>query len=376
MAIRVLHVFGSLEVGGAEKRTLSLYRRLLENGHQVRFDVFANSPREAPLEGDLTSLGGQVYRGSLKKHPFRTLLEFLRLVRANQYDVVQSHVHLFSGAFVAAAYFGGADRRITHFRNTHDGRPETLFRKLYRGTMRFLIWVFSTDILGISRSALTAGLGRYRPDHRASVIYNGYNLETYSRKHGLKNLEQDINPDQRSLIITVARFVVQKNHRTILTAAEMLLKVNPGVKFLLVGNGPLMNTIRDEISTRQLQEDVIILGLRNDVPELLSISDVFYLPSMWEGLGGVYLEALACGLPVVASDIGPVLEIKEYFQDRVLTADALDPADQVGLMEQALKMGIQNPDLARSRFKKSPFHLDYACDRYWELLSGEAAKDR
>jgi predicted dehydrogenase/glycosyltransferase involved in cell wall biosynthesis len=110
--------------------------------------------------------------------------------------------------------------------------------------------------------------------------------------------------DETPVIITIARLSPQKGHGTLLAAAEEILQLRPDARFLLIGTGPEEGMLRAIVEQRSLGQAVLFLGRRNDVPDLLQAADLMVLPSLFEGLPLVVLEAMAAELPVIASRIG------------------------------------------------------------------------
>jgi len=132
----------------------------------------------------------------------------------------------------------------------------------------------------------------------------------------------------------VGRFIEQKNHAGLIQIHERIVKQRPDSKLLLVGEGPLRRSVENLASRMGLEESILFLGFRNDVPELMTKCDVFLLPSLHEGLPVVCLEGQAAGLPVVGSRIPGLVEAVE--EDR--TAFLHDVWDCAGMAESVLKL--------------------------------------
>ena len=146
---------------------------------------------------------------------------------------------------------------------------------------------------------------------RITTIYNGINLEKYRRN--------DRNPKakRRSLGIaadapivgTVGNLYPVKGHTYLLKAASKVVKAFPPTKFLFIGRGKMRRELEVEAEELGIAENVMFLGFRSDIPDLLSVMDIFALPSLSEGLSLSILEAMAAGKPVVATDVGGNSEI-------------------------------------------------------------------
>jgi glycosyltransferase involved in cell wall biosynthesis len=166
--------------------------------------------------------------------------------------------------------------------------------------------------------------------------------------------------------VNVARFSPQKNHRVVLEATRLVYEQDQRVRLLLVGGGRLSDVVDRLIDESGVREICATTGGRTDIPRLLLASDVFFLPSLWEGLPGAAMEALATGLPVVASDIRPILEIAEFFPDSILTAPPIDSAKHAENLRAALEL-TRDRVSAQARFAGTPFEFERSVEVYGSL---------
>lgn len=137
------------------------------------------------------------------------------------------------------------------------------------------------------------------------------------------------------LLLMVARFTPQKGHAVLLSAVPAVLAHEPHAKFVLVGRGPEQNAIEKRICEAGLERTVEVLGPRDDVPDLLASADLFLLPSHFEGLPLALLEAMAAGVPVVATTIGGTVEAIGGAHPFLVPAD--DPQALSGAILEALR---------------------------------------
>ncbi len=136
------------------------------------------------------------------------------------------------------------------------------------------------------------------------------------------------------IVLHVGRLIEQKNHLGILSVFELVLEHIPTAKLLLVGEGPLRSVIENVIAQRGLAKSVLLLGLCDDVPSLMSKSDVFLFPSLHEGLPLVAIEANAAGLPVVGSRIPGLVEAVQDGETALLH----DVKDIAGMAQSVVKL--------------------------------------
>src|SRR5947199_7119830 len=180
--------------------------------------------------------------------------------------------------------------------------------------MRGRITANATAVIGVSTGAMDAVWGSgWRRNPRKTVIYDGVERDRFARVDDAEGVREEFGvPPDAALVIHVGRFSPQKNHAGLVAIARALLKRRPETVLLLVGEGSLQEEIRYRMERAGLTPRVRFAGPRDDVPRLLAAADVMVLPSLWEGLPGVVLEALAAGVPVVASPLPGVREIAEH----------------------------------------------------------------
>jgi glycosyltransferase involved in cell wall biosynthesis len=194
---------------------------------------------------------------------------------------------------------------------------------------------------GAVREALQRNEGI--PASRIRTIYNGVNLAPF-----LAN-GQDRQAIRRSLglaatdfvAITVARLDYLKDHATAVTALARLRAEMPAARLVLVGEGPERQRVEQQVQSLGLGDAVLLLGLRKDVDHLLHAADAFLLTSISEGIPLTVIEAMAAGLPVVATDVGGVREVVLHGESGFLT-----PAKDAAAIAERLRQLAQQPVLA------------------------------
>lgn len=309
---KVLHVFGRMVRGGAEMRTVEVFARMRSEGFDFIFCALSGA--HGTLDDDIRSLGGKVvYLKPGLDFPFA----FTAMLRNHQIDIVHSHVHLFSGVIMVLAAFANVPVRISHFRNTDDGRTGTLLRSLRNIILLQCIRVFATKILAVAEGVMESVLGSsWRLNSKCQVVYNGLDTERFRSPVDRLTVRSSlgIDPDA-TMYIHVGRMAVQKNHRQLLYIFKEILRHDPSAFLVLVGRADhAICQELQEISVKSgLSDHIKFLGERDDVPSLLAASDLMLFPSLWEGLPGAVLEACAAGIPVLASDLPGVREIASHF---------------------------------------------------------------
>ncbi len=307
--IRVLQVVGVMDYGGAETRLLELARYVDKSSFYFDFCVFRDKP--GVYADEIIKLGFGIVRCKLTKNVPVFIRRFRNLLREGRYDVVHCHIHQFSGLPLRLAAKEGVPIRIMHLRTIGGGSPPGLLKLLRWKLMTGWVKRYATKIVANSQSGMVAYMGsEWESDPRTEIIYGGIDVRPFQVAHSRAEVLSEFDiPTSAQVVIHVGNFGPAKNHKTLIRVAKTIIAKRKDVHFLLVGDGPLLPHIRELAAENKLEHKVHFAGHRSDVPRLLMASDCFLFPSKWEGLPGAVLEALAAGLPVVASDIGPNREI-------------------------------------------------------------------
>lgn len=350
--INVLQLITGLDIGGAERLLLSTARRLNSNKYRI---IVCYLKGKGSLLEDFKRFGISVIGlGMRNRLDFTALFKLVKLIKKERIGLV--HTHLIHAHIIGriAAKLAGVPIIISTEHNLYNrGRKYLLLNLIDRITTRF------TDRMVAISEAVKDSIvesGRIRAS-RVSVIYNGIDTNEFKRI-SIKREGFPINPAP-SVVGMVARLDSQKGHRYFLEAASQVVKDIPGVKFLVVGDGPLKEKLRTQTTKLGLSKDVIFTGPARDIPQILDTLDLFVLPSLWEGLPSVILEAMAAGKPVVATAVGGIPEIVKDGQMSLL----VPPRDPDALAQAIIKL-LQNKELAQRmgqagrRWVKDHFTID------------------
>ncbi len=298
--IRVLHVVPPFKRGGIESFIMNLYRKIDRN--QVQFDFLA-SEISADYENEIITLGGRVFKAPLKtKKPILFFKSLKNVVKQNHYEII--HIHSFSAVMAIdflIAKLGGATIRIAHSHSSKDKVNISLKRNMKQYIFRFPLNLLATHRFACSFKAAIWMFGKKQ--HNVKIIKNAINCEDYKFNKRLRNnIREELNINENLVIGNIGRFVHQKNQEFLLLIFFELKKIYPKSKMLLIGEGALKDSISKKVAEQNLSQDVIFLGVRDDVNELLQAMDAFVLPSFYEGLPVSAIEAQASGLPVFLSN--------------------------------------------------------------------------
>jgi glycosyltransferase involved in cell wall biosynthesis len=318
---RVLFVSTSTTVGGAEKTLFSLATLL----NPQRFDVAGVvSLKPAGAYAERMKAGGiKTQTLNLSGRPgFRALDELCKVIKHERPDIVHAVMYQAIQLCRLAKSRVGGFRLITSPRVNY--RTRSAFTLLVDSVLKG-----QDDLLiaesRASRDYLIKRLG-YKSD-KVSVIYNGVDLAGWpaSRlERQKKRLELRLGAED-VLLGAVGRLDAQKGFSFLIDAMARLKK-NFKCRLVILGEGPLRPALEKQIRRHHLEGRVMLLGERSDVTSWLSALEIFVLPSLWEGLPNSLLEAMALGLPCVASNVDGVPEVIKHQESGLLTPPASSAA--------------------------------------------------
>ncbi len=305
--IRILHVVGGMNRGGAETWLMHLLRHLDRQRFQMDFMVHTSQP--CAYDYEIEALGaGIIPISHPHANPWLYARNFTRALKEHgPYDAVHSHVHHFSGLVLHLARRAGIRVRVAHSHNDTCGvdAHAGFARLVYLRFMKHLLRANATVGFAASRKAAEALYGpNWQSDSRWRVLYCSIDLEPFREQVDSAKIRSEFGiPLEACVIGHVGRFHEQKNHGFLAEIAAEIAKREPLMRLLLIGDGPLRSTVEQQIAQLGLSNKVIFAGIRSDVPRLMSgAMDVFVMPSLYEGLPVVAIEAQAAGLPVLVSD--------------------------------------------------------------------------
>ena len=298
--VRILQVFASLNVGGAESRMMDVFRSI--DRKKYAFDYLTMQLEEQYFESEIRALGGGVIKIASPREcgVLKNLKELIRVMKEGKYDVVHAHTSYHCGLVMLAARIAKIPVRISHSRTAgskHPGRKTQMMLKIGR----FLIDRFANRRLAISNEA---GVYLFRKK-KFTLLPNAIDLTHYENRNtaAIERLKAEFTLSDADVILgQVGRFDNMKNHGFTLKLFSEFLKMNPSAKLVLIGDGPMRRQREQEAKALGIAEHVIFTGVRSDVPDWMFLFDKLLVPSLYEGLGGVILEAQAAGTPVLKSD--------------------------------------------------------------------------
>ena len=300
----MLFIVVSLELGGTENYLL----RFLDFTKDKNIEPIILCKRgvSGSLENNFLALGVRIVKMRVNNLPIISWIKFYLFLKKEKFDVISDFTGNFAGITLAISKLVGIKKRIVFYRKSTNLFYEDKFRLIYNNWLNKLTFYFSTKILSNSYDALHFFYSDKinEEKNKFRVIRNGLPLAKFNNKININQLRESINiPNEAFLIGHVGRFHPDKNHDALVKVANNILKKHHNVYFLIIGRG-----VKKGISKNKVHERIILSNERSDIPDILQIMDAFYFPSISEGQPNALIEAMASGLPFVASDISTVKE--------------------------------------------------------------------
>lgn len=328
---RILIITNTIDAGGAETFLMKVFRTI--DRSRFVFDFLINKKDSTFYLDEIHALGGQVYYGESKsRNPIRSFLCIKKLVKQNDYKTVFCiAVHPIGFIDLFAAKMGGANKLLIRSTNSNAGGSISNFlAELSRPFVRML----ADAMFAPSKEAACWLFGQNAVENNKVVILNNgvdTSLFTFSESRR-KDAREKLGVDNTTLVIGhIGRFNRQKNHTKLIDVFCSIKSMNRNSKLVLVGEGEQINDVKNYVFEKKLTQDVIFLGIRKEIPDLLCAFDVMVFPSFYEGMPNTIIEAQAADLPCVISDtISPDVVITDKVKQLSLaTNDAMWAASAI-----------------------------------------------
>ena len=303
---RILHVIYCMNPGGIENWLMNLLR--VFNRDLFHVDFLFHTAKTSAYDEEILNLGSNILRCPWSKRPLKYSRNLKKLInKYGPYNVIHSHVHHFSGWVLRSAYQAGIPIRIAHSHSniTTLISQSNWIRKGYYIYMKHLVKRYATVGIATSeRSAVSLFGHKWKTDQRWRVVPCGIDVNLFKESVDQFAVRRKLGIPPGSFVMGhVGRFSEEKNHPFIIDVFSEVIRKDPSVRLVLVGDGEHLSNIKELTRERGLEKEIIFTGSRYNVAELmLGAMDVFLFPSLWEGLGLAIVEAQAAGLPCILSE--------------------------------------------------------------------------
>lgn len=301
--MKILYVITGLGQGGAERVVCDLADSMAILGHEVKIAYLTGEVLTHPVNKNIELIAIKLDKAlSLPKAYFK----LSKLIRHYNPDVVHSHMVHANIIMRIVKVMNPMTKLISTAHNSNEG-----------GKLRMLAYRLTHHLSDTSTNVsqeATAAFEAMRavPVNGMKTVYNGIDLNRFTYDVNAKlELAEELNiTDDYKIILAIGRFSEQKDYPNLLNAIQLFKAENETpFKLLVAGDGDLRPSIEQLIIELGIEDDVILLGRRSDIPKLMSAADLFVLSSRYEGFGLVVAEAMACECLVVATDCGGVAEV-------------------------------------------------------------------
>lgn len=295
--VRILQFGMTDNPGGVESFIMNYYRNL--NKNDIQFD-FISMYDEVAYEKEIEQLGGNIHKVShFRKNVFKYVYELIKIVQYNNYQIV--HVNMLSKANIIPLLICKILKVKCIIAHSHNASiPPGRLRKIMDRINSLFISKLFTHALACSEKAAKWMFGE---EEEVKIIHNAIDLNLYSYDVGKRcSKRKELGVDEKFVLGHIGRFSYQKNHDFLLDLFYAYYQINNNAVLLLIGDGEEKKRILQRATELGIIDSIMFLGIREDIDELLQAIDLFLLPSHFEGLPLVLIEAQAAGLPCIVSD--------------------------------------------------------------------------
>jgi glycosyltransferase involved in cell wall biosynthesis len=320
--IHILHLIDGLRMGGAEVMITQIIKALGTEKYKHFVYYFA---QDGPIRHKLEAMGTLVYRGTsrasiLKPIEFMTTFFYLvrdlaSFIKCKRIQIIQSHLNEANQLAVTVGKLTGTPTfpTIHNTQESVDRRNKWDFRVYLIKTVNRVIYPFACRVVAVSEEVKEIIRQKYHlRDSKIAVLKNGIIFE--DNDYQSTDLAKEFPGSSNKLkLFSAGRLAHQKAYEVLIKAVAELTKSGKKDIFVMIaGDGEEKNRLEALIGNLSLGSYIKLLGIRHDVMGLMKASDIFVLPSRFEGLSVAMIEAMACGLPIIASDVpGLNVYIKE-----------------------------------------------------------------
>lgn len=317
---RVLHVVPNMNSGGIENLIMNIYRKI--DRDKLQFDFIVHYNKKGVFDDEIEQLGGKIYRFPVMED--KNLLKYIKDLNRffkthKEYKVVHGHMASLAYLYLGAAKRNGVPVRIAHSHGTSH-------LKSLKGYCKYIMFKFAKYNANYYYACSTeAGNYLFGKKRQFEFIPNAIELNKFSyNEETRKKVRKELKLDDKIVIGHVGRFNLQKNHDFLIDIFKSIYEKNKKCVLLLIGVGELEEKIKQKIKDYNLEDNVLMLGLRRDVDKLYQAMDIFLMPSLFEGLPLTGVEAQASKLKCIfSSEITKEVRITDNieFIDLSLGAD-------------------------------------------------------
>jgi len=342
--LKILFIIDSLEVGGAEQSLVNIAINF-KNITPVFLHIY-----EGSILGDkLLSKGIEVISLNISAgYHFKKALKLLiPLVKQINPDII--HTTLFKSDIIGRKLKRHFNVPLVNSLVNNSYIKERYSNLNYSGKLKlYLVQIYdrltckNVDLFISNSKAIqyTNSSALKIPINKIQVIHRGRDINDFNRtsSNSILELKNELGIQNQKILLNVSRLLARKGQLDLLNAFKTVSKTYPDMVLLIAGEGQYRNVLQEFISKNNLEQKIILLGNRGDIPELLELSDLFVFPSWYEGLPGALIEAMMAETPILASNIPENLECLSDDEAVIFKKEVVED------LEKKIIWALQNPD--------------------------------
>lgn len=299
--IRILQILpGGHICGGIENFIMNYYRNI--DRSKVQFDFLVHYDEKGYYDDEIQSLGGKIYYTNVRKD--KNILKYIKFLNKffkehREYKIIHGHMPGLAPIYFLVAKLNGVKIRIAH---SHVTDTERTFKGTILKPIIKSIRFFSNVYFSCSNEAGKFMFGK----RNFTVVKNAIDFEKFIFNENKRNeIRKDLKLNNEFVVGCIGRFNHQKNHTFLLDIFSEMLKTKKDSKLVLIGEGALEEKIKEKAEDLGISKNIIFLGVKDNVQDYYNVFDTFLLPTNFEGLGIVLIEAQVNSLPTYTSDVVP-----------------------------------------------------------------------
>ena len=298
--IRIAQVVGKLNSGGVEAVINNYYKNI--DHSKFQFDYYVDADSNCEVNQELINMGARYITIPQYQRLPQYMLELIKNFRKNKYQIVHVNMNTLSVFSLCAALIAGVPIRINHNHST--ASKGEIGRNILKYILKPFAKIFATNYCGCSNYAAEWLFGKKAMNKGTVTVFNNaIDINKFKFNADIrKEVRKELNVENKIVIGHIGRFCYQKNHDFLIDIFNEVCKLNDNAVLILVGTGELTDDIKNKVHKLGLDSKVQFLGVRKDVNRIYQAMDVFVLPSRYEGLPVVGVEAQASGTPCIFSD--------------------------------------------------------------------------
>lgn len=298
--MKILHVVGRMNMGGAETFLMNILRNIDRSKNQFIFLCYFDGSYD--YEEEIRHLGGKIVRiaDTRTSNPLRFVKDIEKVIRDEQIDIVHSHVDFSSGYAMLAAKNASVGIRIAHAHSASTSPSANAARIIWLKILKQVMIVNSTNLVACGDAA-----GRFMfGDKPFQVIRNGINIQRFEFSTSVRStMRKKLGISENdTVLLHIGRFEAVKNHTFLIDVFAAYRSMDSSARLILLGDGRLIDDVKSQIEALGLGDCVYLMGNQGNTEDYYSASDVFVMPSLYEGLPVTLIEAQANGLQCLVSD--------------------------------------------------------------------------